>query len=210
MTVQTISPTPTLAPAALANTPTLSKRFPPLADRSSLSHRLTGLSRQKLAREATARDPDVRRCLAHFRLHVASMEWSNSDVNSEISSFELEEDDYEEDRPESKDDGKEKDENELEKQMVKGPEENKDEESGPESTQSQSSSTSPDVLHVSFHVALAASDDEGSSTQHTQPPSPPRQEDGILDRSRGFLEKTVQRKHFWSPSGQCVPVSIAS
>ena len=56
-----------MAPAKLSANPSMNKRWPPLADRTSLPYKLTSLSRQKLAREATAPNPDIRRCLGHFR-----------------------------------------------------------------------------------------------------------------------------------------------
>lgn len=211
MTVQTIPPTPTRAPATLV-APT--KRFPPLADRSTLGHRLTGLSRQKLAREATAPDPDVRRCLAHFRLHVASMEWSNKDVSGMIGSVELEEDDdEEEDRENEK---REREEREIQREGD-GPagEKGDNAQEGTESSSQTPSSSTSDVLHVSFRVlpplSVSVDVNEETSNEETvsQPPSP-KKEDGLLERSRSCLEKTVQKKHFWSSSGQCVPVRIAS
>lgn len=198
---------------------TLNKRFPPLADRTSLPHRLTGLSRQKLAREATAPDPDVRRCLAHFRLHVASMEWTSKDVRSQISSVELEEEEDDEDE-----DANQK-ARELEERLSRqsGADVKKKEEKSDESQpQPQQSSPAPDVVRVSFHVQRPASNDDESvqqeqpqhqqeqpQQQEQQPPSPPRKDDGIIERSRSCLEKTGQ-KHFWLSSGQCVPVRIAS
>ncbi|RMJ20955.1 hypothetical protein PHISP_08173, partial [Aspergillus sp. HF37] len=176
----------------------------------------------KLAREATAPDPDVRRCLAHFRLHVASMEWTSKDVRSQISSVEMEEEE------EDDDDDNDEDEDEDANQKAKGLEERlsrgtvgaevKKEEDSQKSDSSQpqpqQSSPTPDVLRVSFHVQQrpVSNDDEPvqQEQQPQQPPSPPRKDDGILERSRSCLEKTGQKKHFWLSSGQCVPVRIAS
>lgn len=198
MTVQTIPPTPTRAAVNLARKPSLNKRFPPLADRSSLPHRLSGLSRQKLAREATAPDPDVRRCLAHFRLHVASIEWTSKDVNRQISSFELEEeDDDEEDKNENEDEDENEKRNLKHDQNDKGGSHGKADDHTVQPPPSQASPI--EVLHVSFEVNDALAQQ-----------SPPSKEEGLLERGRSCIEKTVQKKHFWSTSGQCVPVRIAS
>jgi len=71
------------------------KRWPPMANRSALPYKLTVISKEKLAREATAPDPNLRRCVAHFRLHCGSVEWTENDMKSRISSFEFEETDDE-------------------------------------------------------------------------------------------------------------------
>ncbi|KAJ5107433.1 hypothetical protein N7456_004108 [Penicillium angulare] len=67
------------------------KRWPPMANRNALPYKLTVISKEKLAREATAPDPDLRRCVAHFRLHCGSVLWTENDMKSRISSFEFEE-----------------------------------------------------------------------------------------------------------------------
>lgn len=85
MAVQSLPPTNTTTKPS-----TMNPRLPPLANKSSLTYKLTSLSKQKLAREATAPDPDIRRCLGHFRLHVMSMEWAQKEMTSRINSFELE------------------------------------------------------------------------------------------------------------------------
>lgn len=202
MTVQTMPPTPTRAAANLARKPSLNKRFPPLADRTSLPARLTGLSRQKLAREATAPDPDVRRCLAHFRLHVASVEWTNNDVNRQIGSIEMEDDDEDctGDEPQSNpnEEATEKNGNE---EPIKNIE-------GGDSLQTPPSQTQPEVLHVSFEVQASANDALDPPITPCEPPSEPKKEEGLLERGRNCLENV--QKNFWSASGQCVPVSIAS
>lgn len=77
------------------------KRWPPMANRNALPYKLTVISKEKLAREATAPDPDLRRCVAHFRLHCGSVLWTENDMKSRISSFEFEESESE---PESEDD----------------------------------------------------------------------------------------------------------
>lgn len=71
------------------------KRWPPMANRNALPYKLTVISKEKLAREATAPDPNLRRCVAHFRLHCGSVEWTENDMKSRISSFEFEETDDE-------------------------------------------------------------------------------------------------------------------
>ncbi|KAJ6036328.1 hypothetical protein N7540_000607 [Penicillium herquei] len=67
------------------------KRWPPMANRNALPYKLTVISKEKLAREATAPDPDLRRCVAHFRLHCGSVLWTENDMKSRMSSFEFEE-----------------------------------------------------------------------------------------------------------------------
>lgn len=71
------------------------KRWPPMANRNALPYKLTLISKEKLAREATAPDPCLRRCVAHFRLHCGSIEWTENDMKSRISSFDFEETDSE-------------------------------------------------------------------------------------------------------------------
>lgn len=82
------------------------KRWPPMANRNTLPYKLTVISKEKLTREATAPDPNLRRCVAHFRLHCGSVEWTENDMKSRISSFEFEETDDEEET-ESAADGQE-------------------------------------------------------------------------------------------------------
>ncbi|KAJ5777333.1 hypothetical protein N7520_000579 [Penicillium odoratum] len=84
------------------------KRWPPMANRNALPYKLTVISKEKLAREATAPDPDLRRCVAHFRLHCGSVLWTENDMKSRISSFE-----FEESESESEDDSEHKKMNEL-------------------------------------------------------------------------------------------------
>ncbi|KAJ5489259.1 hypothetical protein N7539_004149 [Penicillium diatomitis] len=66
-------------------------------------YKLTVISKEKLAREATAPDPNLRRCVAHFRLHCGSVLWTENDMKSRISSFDFEETD-EEDNEDDEDD----------------------------------------------------------------------------------------------------------
>ncbi|EPS32251.1 hypothetical protein POX_d05585 [Penicillium oxalicum] len=94
---------PKPAPAVLNFTKHTNKRWPPMADRSALPYKLTVISKEKLAREATAPDPNLRRCVAHFRLHCGSVLWTENDMKSRISSFDFEETD-EEDNEEDEDD----------------------------------------------------------------------------------------------------------
>lgn len=70
-------------------------RWPPMANRDALPYKLTTISKEKLTREATAPDPDLRRCVAHFRLHCGSVLWTENDMKSRMSSFEFEETDSE-------------------------------------------------------------------------------------------------------------------
>lgn len=78
------------------------KRWPPMANRNALPYKLTHMSKEKLAREATAPDPDLRRCVAHFRLHCGSVLWTENDMKSRISSFDFEDTDEEDEIEETK------------------------------------------------------------------------------------------------------------
>ncbi|KAJ5561956.1 hypothetical protein N7535_003582 [Penicillium sp. DV-2018c] len=78
------------------------KRWPPMANRNALPYKLTHLSKEKLAREATAPDPDLRRCVAHFRLHCGSVSWTENDMKSRISSFDFEDTDEEDEMDDMK------------------------------------------------------------------------------------------------------------
>lgn len=70
-------------------------RWPPMANRNALPYKLTTISKEKLTKEATAPDPDLRRCVAHFRLHCGSVLWTENDMKSRMSAFEFEETDSE-------------------------------------------------------------------------------------------------------------------
>ncbi|KAJ5160332.1 uncharacterized protein N7482_007336 [Penicillium canariense] len=96
--------TPKPMPAVPNFTKNTNKRWPPMANRNALPYKLTLISKEKLAREATAPDPDLRRCVAHFRLHCGSVLWTENDMKSRISSFDFEETDEEDedDLPEIK------------------------------------------------------------------------------------------------------------
>ncbi|PTU22553.1 hypothetical protein P175DRAFT_0473708 [Aspergillus ochraceoroseus IBT 24754] len=177
------SPAPALLPS---NKSSMNKRWPPLADKTSLPYRLTTLSKQKLAREATAPDPDIRRCLGHFRLHCRSMEWAQHDMTTKINSFELEDDESE---SESEDD----EPRPIRRQdalTAETPTENEiPAESTPEPQQAQ-------AIRIHFEVSPPPSSEESE------------EKDGLLEKGRSCLEKTVQRKSFWPSAGQCMPVRI--
>ncbi|PWY83122.1 hypothetical protein BO94DRAFT_424188, partial [Aspergillus sclerotioniger CBS 115572] len=178
-----------------SNNPSMNKRWPPLADKTSLPYKLTTLSRQKLAREATAPDPDIRRCLGHFRLHCMSMEWAQKDMTTRINSFDLE------------DDESESEEEDREDEERKGPEDRKDEDQDRQTSSKDNEPTEktsePEktTVHVSFHVSAPAP----VSTDKKEE----KKEEGLLEKGRSCLEKTVQRKNFWPSPGQCLPVRIA-
>ncbi|PYI12572.1 hypothetical protein BO78DRAFT_392410 [Aspergillus sclerotiicarbonarius CBS 121057] len=178
-----------------SNNPSMNKRWPPLADKSSLPYKLTTLSRQKLAREATAPDPDIRRCLGHFRLHCMSMEWAQKDMTTRINSFDLEDDESESEEEDREDEDK------------KGPEDRKDEDqdrqTSSKDTESAEKTSEPEktTVHVSFHVS--------APTPVSTDKKEEKKEEGLLEKGRSCLEKTVQRKNFWPSPGQCLPVRIA-
>ncbi|GLB06054.1 hypothetical protein ASPFODRAFT_58991 [Aspergillus luchuensis CBS 106.47] len=179
-----------------SNNPSMNKRLPPLADRTSLSYKLTTLSRQKLAREATAPDPDIRRCLGHFRLHCMSMEWTQKDMSTRINSFDLEDDESESEEEDRDDEDK------------KGPEDRKDEDqdrqSSSKNNESAEKTSEPEktTVQVTFHVSAPASAPQTSTDKEEK-------EESLLEKGRNCLEKTVQRKNFWPSPGQCLPVRIA-
>ncbi|PWY81970.1 hypothetical protein BO70DRAFT_260435, partial [Aspergillus heteromorphus CBS 117.55] len=169
-----------------SNNPSMNKRWPPLADKTSLPYKLTTLSRQKLAREATAPDPDIRRCLGHFRLHCKSMEWAQKEMTTRINSFDLEDDS--------------EDESDREDEDKKDPDDHKDE-SQDESAEKASEKT---TVHISFHVSAPAAAEKEKEEKEKE-----KEKEGLLEKGRSCLEKTAQRKHFWPSPGQCLPVRIA-
>ncbi|OGM50960.1 hypothetical protein ABOM_000509 [Aspergillus bombycis] len=73
-------------------------RIPPIARRSAspLPCRMAVLSRDKLEREAAAKNPDLRRCLGHQRLLRRSIEAAQEDARKAMASFRLEESDEDE------------------------------------------------------------------------------------------------------------------
>jgi hypothetical protein len=170
-------------PETLSNTPSTNKRLPPLADRTSLSYKLTNLSKQKLAREATAPDPDIRRCLGHFRLHVKSIEWAQQEMATKITSFEFEDDESEEEDIQME---------EHEEPMVL-PSPGVEVEAQPEAPATVSKEAEQ-TIHVHFEVVSSMSDEKDHDA-------------GIVDKGRRCLEKA--QKPFWPSPAQCLPVRIA-
>ncbi|KAJ5893988.1 hypothetical protein N7495_005679 [Penicillium taxi] len=85
-------PSPSPSPAIPLLQKNARKRWPPMANRNALPYKLTVISKEKLVRETTAPDPDLRRCVGHFRLHCGSILWTENDMKSRISSFEFEDD----------------------------------------------------------------------------------------------------------------------
>ncbi|KAL4879561.1 hypothetical protein BJY04DRAFT_193711 [Aspergillus karnatakaensis] len=163
------------------STSTPNKRLPPLADRSSLSYKLTNLSKAKLAREATAADPDIRRCLSHFRLHVKSIEWAQQEAATKITSFEFETDDESEEETMKED--------EQEEPMVLPSPEAKLEQ--PE-VSVPAAVSKDEQIHVHFEVVAPMSEKEKDA--------------GIVDKGRRCLEKA---QGFGFSPAQCMPVRIA-
>ncbi|KAE8155265.1 hypothetical protein BDV25DRAFT_167714 [Aspergillus avenaceus] len=76
-------------------------RIPPIAHRSSspLPCRMAVLSRDKLHKETSAKNPDLRRCLGHQRLLRHSIEVAQEDMRKTMASFKLEDSDDEDDIP---------------------------------------------------------------------------------------------------------------
>lgn len=202
-----------------ATNPSMNKRWPPLADKTSLPYRLTSLSRQKLAREATAPNPDIRRCLGHFRLHCSSMEWAQKDMTTRINSFELEDED--EDEEEENEQEQQKQEEKIAllashddevKNKIRSRKDDEDEEGAGKKE-----------LRVQFHISVTPSTPTPSSTASPSPSQSPapsssessedtektKEKDGILEKGISCLEKTVQRRNFWPTPGQCIPVRLA-
>ena len=209
-----------MAPAKLSANPSMNKRWPPLADRTSLPYKLTSLSRQKLAREATAPNPDIRRCLGHFRLHCSSMEWAQKDMTTRINSFELEDDS--EDEEEEEEDDQQQQEKQL--PLIGADDENKNKIKQRKDDEDEEGSDKKE-LHVQFQIEVKSpppapssptpSQSSPSSQTSTSPsPSSPSEndteKDGLLEKSISCIEKTVQRKNFWPTPAQCLPVRIAS
>ena len=206
-----------MAPAKLSANPSMNKRWPPLADRTSLPYKLTSLSRQKLAREATAPNPDIRRCLGHFRLHCSSMEWAQKDMTTRINSFELEDD--------SEDEEEEDQQQQEEKQLplIGADDENKNKIKQRKDDEDEEGSDKKE-LHVRFQIEVKSppppapssptpQQSSPSSSQTSTSPSPSdndSEKDGLLEKGISCIEKTVQRKNFWPTPAQCLPVRIAS
>jgi hypothetical protein len=183
----------------LSTTPSMNKRWPPLADKTSLPYKLTTLSKQKLAREATAPDPDIRRCLGHFRLHCTSMEWAQRDMTSRINSFDLDSDSEDEEEEIHDDEVPEVPAPEVVERLV---------EKASTVTVTESAAKEETTLHVSFEVVSSVP--ASTPTPSTPTPTTTEQEkESLLEKGRSCLEKTVQMKHFWPARGPCLPVRIA-
>ncbi|KAL4905895.1 hypothetical protein BDW74DRAFT_152240 [Aspergillus multicolor] len=201
MAVNVLSPPTT---TKTTTTPTkMNKRFPPLADRTSLSYKLTNLSKQKLAREATAPDPDIRRCLHHFRMHILSVEWAQQETASKITSFEFEDDSESEDE-ESTQNKTAQIQRKLES-IAPTPALTATESVEIE-VETQTESPSPkeeeQTIHVHFEVV--------PQPQHQQPvqtaltvSEEKEKDDGLMDKGQRCLEKA------WPSPVQCMPVRIA-
>ncbi|KAB8069097.1 hypothetical protein BDV29DRAFT_58664 [Aspergillus leporis] len=200
MAVATIDVVPQKASSSplSSNNPSMNKRWPPLADKSSLPYKLTTLSRQKLAREATAPDPDIRRCLGHFRLHVISMEWAQKDMTTRINSFELEDDESEEEE-DSERDLKQAKLDSLKKESNAAEKESKDMETKAKEA-ANGNYDDKEAAQVTFTVTFDQADPTSPSADKE------REEKGLLEKGRSCLEKT---KHFWPSPAQCIPVRIA-
>ncbi|KAL5356990.1 hypothetical protein BJX96DRAFT_143736 [Aspergillus floccosus] len=215
VTTINITPTKTTTPSPLSSN--MNKRWPPLADKSSLPYKLTTLSKQKLAREATAPDPDIRRCLGHFRLHCMSMEWAQRDMTTRINSIELE--------SESESESEESESDDTASTMGTAPaptpaaqidepgdsidqeEDGSSDDSGsPEPEEAdqpqQPEAEAKDPGNVRFAVSF----------EKTSPPSlssDDKEKEGLLEKGRNCLEKTVQRSsNFWPSPGPCMSVRI--
>ncbi|KAL4752501.1 hypothetical protein BDW72DRAFT_170924 [Aspergillus terricola var. indicus] len=199
------SPTTTATTTAT----TMNKRFPPLADRSSLSYKLTNLSKQKLAREATAPDPDIRRCLHHFRMHCLSVEWAQQETASKITSFEFEDDSESEDEEahHGKAEQLQQKLDSITPALTPAPTSTEPEVQAVNEAQPQPQPEIPSspkeadqAIQVHFEVVAPA------ATPASAPLSEEKEKDaagGIVDKGRRCLEKA------WPSPAQCMPVRIA-
>ncbi|KAL4893972.1 hypothetical protein BDV59DRAFT_176567 [Aspergillus ambiguus] len=204
MAVTTIDILPTKpTPSPLSSN--MNKRWPPLADKSSLPYKLTTLSKQKLAREATAPDPDIRRCLGHFRLHCMSMEWAQRDMTTRINSIELESESESESEESEPDDtssapGPRSDEpaDSLDRSDVVTSDDSESDGDGSAVSEPRDGETGG-TMHVRFEVSFQqASADDAE-----------KDKEGLLEKGRNCLEKTVQRSsNFWPSPGPCMTVRI--
>ncbi|KAL4941336.1 hypothetical protein BDV06DRAFT_5187 [Aspergillus oleicola] len=193
-------------PESLSSKPnpsTMNKRLPPMADRSSLSYRLTNLSKQKLAREATAPDPDIRRCLGHFRMHVLSVEFAQQEMATKITSFEFEDDSESEDEEAQTEGRQERIKNTTTTAAAATattaiePEVEVEVEVETESqSETESTKDSDQTIHVHFevHTPSSLSEEKDKDT-------------GIVDKGRRCIEKA--QTGFWPSPAQCMPVRIA-
>lgn len=176
----------------------MNKRLPPLADRSSLSYRLTNLSKQKLAREATAPDPDIRRCLVHFRMHCRSVEWTQQEMATKITSFEFEDDSESEDEDHTQSEQQQQQQQQMIESISSRNAVSKD--NAVVESQTEVSSTKPvkdaEQIHVHFEVVAPVSEEKEKDA-------------GLVDKSRRCLEKAQKPAGFWPSPAQCMPVRIA-
>ncbi|KAL2872042.1 uncharacterized protein BJX67DRAFT_341344 [Aspergillus lucknowensis] len=192
MAVNALPKATPLAGDRSSNSPSLNKRLPPLANRSSLTYKLTNLSKQKLAREATAPDPDIRRCLGHFRLHCLSMEWAQQEMATKITAIEFEDDDESEEETEKEEKHKEPREEEASSPVTITTTAPEPEAAETPSTTTTTTKESEQTIQVSFEIVNSLSEEEEKDT-------------GIVDKSRRCIEA---QKPFWPSPGQCLPVPI--
>lgn len=159
-----------------------------MANRNALPYKLTHISKEKLAREATAPDPDLRRCVAHFRLHCGSVSWTENDMKSRISSFDFEDTDEEDDV----------DEINTELPVLKNRAATPAKETPVEVTEQISYKSKSET------VAVAATPAAPAQTPPTSPEN--SSEHGFLEKGRNCLEATS--KHLWT-GGSCIVSPIA-
>lgn len=152
-----------------------------MANRSALPYKLTVISKEKLAREATAPDPNLRRCVAHFRLHCGSVEWTEKDMNSRISSFDFEDTDEEDEK----------------------------EEAEKESKEEQTPKSEFTTIDINDEPLSASETDATSPPSASPPPAPELSpENGLLDTNQDGLEMTS--KNFWPSGDSCIAVQPIS
>lgn len=157
------------------------KRWPPMANRNALPYKLTHLSKEKLAREATAPDPDLRRCVAHFRLHCGSVMWTENDMKSRISSFDFEDTDEEDEMDDMKN-------AELPMPKIRAP------------------ANEPQIEITNQQISIST-EPVAVPPPTASPPSPEHSpENGFLEKGRNCLEATS--KHLWT-GGSCMVSPIA-
>lgn len=166
------------------------KRWPPMANRNALPYKLTHLSKEKLAREATAPDPDLRRCVAHFRLHCGSVSWTENDMKSRISSFDFEDTDEEDDVDEIN--------RELPVLKNRAP----TNETTVEVTEQLSQKSEPVAVAATPTPPAPPASPESTSSTSSENSS----EHGFLEKGRNCLEATS--KHLWT-GGSCIVSPIA-
>ncbi|KAJ5827254.1 hypothetical protein N7447_004017 [Penicillium robsamsonii] len=162
------------------------KRWPPMANRNALPYKLTHISKEKLAREATAPDPDLRRCVAHFRLHCGSVSWTENDMKSRISSFDFEDTDEEDDV------------DEINKEL-------------PVLKNRAPANETPEAVAEQISYKSKAEPVAVAAPPASPPASPPtspseNSEHGFLEKGRNCLEATS--KHLWT-GGTCIVSPMA-